>query len=202
MKRNIKKPFMIFFLSLMIYSCGPSLSVGVRNHLNIAYKAEYKGSWSTAETHYGKALVQAESEGASENVLAVLNYQYGRALGVTCSFNESEQHLLKALELDEKNGGATFMDLNELARLHYDQGNYSKAIFYFEKSLPAMDQFGSANKAPIAYADILLEYSEALQRTGNDSKAQELKNKAMEIRNKRPKAYSITERTPYGKYCV
>lgn len=87
MKANNLKLFMIFILALMIYSCGSSLSAGVKNHLNFAYKAEYNGAWSTAETHYGKALVQAESEGASESVLAILNYQYGRALGVTCSFS-------------------------------------------------------------------------------------------------------------------
>lgn len=202
MKAENRKLFTIFILCLMTYSCGPSLSVGVRNHLNTAYKAEYNGAWSTAETHYGKALVQAESEEASENVLAILNYQYGRALGVTCSFKKSEHYLLKALELDEKNNGETFKDLTELARLHYDQENYPKAISYFEKSISLLDQIDADDKAPIAYSDILLEYSEALHHTGNTSKAEDLKNKAMEIRNKHPEGHSNTERTPYGKYCV
>jgi tetratricopeptide (TPR) repeat protein len=202
MKAKSKKLFTIFILSLMIYSCGPSLSPGVRNHLNIAYRAEYNGSWGTAEAYYGKALVQAESEETSEYVLAILNYQYGRALGVTCSFAEAEQHLLKALELDEKNNGETFKDLTELARLHYDQGHYPEAISYFEKSIPILDQMDSADEAPIAYSDILLEYSEALQQTGKTVKAEDLKNRALEIRNKHSEKQSITERTPYGKYCA
>jgi tetratricopeptide (TPR) repeat protein len=202
MRAKHRKLFTIFIFGLMIYSCGPSLSTGVRHHINIAYQAQYNGSWGTAETHFGKALIQAESEGASGSVLAILNYEYGRALGVTCSFKESEEYLLKALELDEKNNGETFKDLTELARLHYDQGHYPKAILYFERNIPILDRLDAPDKAPIAYSDILFEYSQALQHTGNTSKAENLKNKAMEIRNKYPEGHSSTERTPYGKYCV
>ena len=202
MKSENLKVVAIFVLVSMIYSCGPSLSPGVRHHLGIAYQAEYNGAWSTAEVHYKQALVKAESEGASENALAILNYQYGRALGVTCSFADAEQHLLKALELDEKNNGETFKDLTELARLHYDQENYQKAVSYFEKNLPILDQIDAADQAPIEYSNILFEYSEALRHIGETSKADDVKNKAMEIRNKHPEGHSITERTPYGKYCI
>lgn len=202
MKVGGRKLFVLPFLSLIIYSCGPSLSTGVKHHLAVAYQAEYNGAWSTAETHYGKALVRAKSEGASEKVRAILNYQYGRALGVTCSFKEAEQHLLKAFELDEKTNGETFKDLTELARLHYDQENYPKAVSYFERNIHILEKLDAPNKAPIAYSDILFEYSQALHHTGNTSKAEDLKNKAMDIRNKHPEGYSITERTPYGKYCI
>ncbi len=201
MKTGKRKLIFILILSLFIYACGSGLSNGVMHDLKIANQAERNGVWSTAKTHYEKALVQAKAEGATEKMQAILNYQYGRALGVTCSFKEAEQHLLKALEQDERNNGDTFKDLTELARLHYDQKNYSKAISYFEKNIPILEKWDASSKAPIAYSEILFEYSRALHHTGNTSKAEDLKNKAMDIRNQHSQRYSITERTPYGKYC-
>ena len=201
MKTNTLELIIFAILSLTLHSCSTKLSIGVVNHLDIAYQYQDNADWKAARDHFGKALTQAESEGAHGRYLAIINYEYGRALGVTCSFKESEYHLLKALELDDKNGGESFKDLTELARLQYDQEKYSKANIYYEKSFSALDQWDAEKKAPIAYADLLIEYSEAHQRLGNSGRAKDILNKAMAIRNRNSERHSITERTPYGKYC-
>lgn len=180
-------------------------SINARNgarYANAANSAIKAGDWTAARRYWAKAVVNAELAGAPAQQRAVLNYEYGRSLGVQCYWEESEKYLLKALDLDHQTGGPEFMSLTELARLEYDQGDYDKAILYYERAIPEMEKAGASTKAPLGFADILEEYAAALKNVGRGAEAVAVHNQADKLRADNPQGHSITERTPYGTRCV
>jgi tetratricopeptide (TPR) repeat protein len=134
--------------------------------------------------------------------LAVFYYEYGRALGVTCFFDESETYLKKAYELDKKTNGPVYMSLTELGRLNLDQKKYDQALKYYNEVIPMIEKMGAETEAPMEFSFMLDDYSEMLSNTGMEQKAGEYKQRAEEIRKKNPKRHSITERTMYGTQCT
>ena len=111
---------------------------------------------------------------------------------------EAENYLLKAYELDLQTSGPEFMSLTELARLKYDQKQYGKAVGFYERAIRAMEKAGASEKAPIGFADILDEYGNALQHTGQTKESRNIRSKASKLRRLNPGGHSVTDRTPYG----
>jgi tetratricopeptide (TPR) repeat protein len=177
-------------------------ATNVTRHGNAACEAIKTGDWTTARNHWAKALANAQSGGAPIWVLTLLNYEYGRALGVTCLYDEAEKYLLKALDLDLQSGAPTGMSLVELARLQYDQKEYERAIPYFRRAVEAIETAGVAAKLPIDFADLLNEYAEALIKTGDSKVAIALGNRARQLRTDNPDKQSKNNRTPYGTQCA
>ncbi|GAB7562006.1 hypothetical protein LG202_00450 [Methylobacillus methanolivorans] len=54
---------------------------------------------------------------------------------------------------------------------------------------------------PISYVDILDETAMALEAMGQQNDASPLRLQAKTIRLEHPNQKSITDRTPYGKFC-
>jgi hypothetical protein len=105
----------VIVLLLFAASCAsPINSTNAKHHAISANEAEKRGDWTTARKEWAKALVNAQLAGAPTQELAVFNYEYGRALGVQCSWDEAEKYLLKAYELDLKTGGPAFMSLGRV----------------------------------------------------------------------------------------
>ena len=171
------------------------------NHAQTAYSAQTRGDWDTARRHWAKAVVNANLANEPDEKLAILNYEYGRSLGVTCFFDESEKYLNTAYELDKKTNGPSYNDLIELARLNLDQKKWDKAINYFDKAMPELERVNAETKAPHAYADILADYAKALEGL-NRSESAEYSQRAENIRKDNPQGHSITDRTPYGTQCT
>lgn len=94
------------------------------------------------------------------------------------------------------------MSLVELSRLKYDQSQYDKAIVYYVRAIRALEDTDAPREAPIAFADILDEYANALQKTGNKAEGSTIKKRSDKIRFQNPQGYSITDRTPYGTMCL
>lgn len=167
-----------------------------------ADKAAKSGDWEAARLNWAKAVKNSELGKINESTLSVFYYEYGRALGVTC-FNElAEKYLLKSLHIDEKLTGNTYLPLAELTRLNLDNKDYSEATEYYKKLFPELDKLNASTKAPIAYADMLDEYSYSLLELGLKDKAEKTKFQANKIRSKHSRHYSITDRTPYGTKCT
>lgn len=163
--------------------------------------ASQNGDWDSSRRHWAKAVVNADLAGTPEAKMAALNYEYGRSLGVTCFFEESEKYLNLAYQQDSKTGGPAYNDLVELARLNLDQKKWVASIAYFKKALPILKQINAPTEAPYAYADILSEYADALDAVGSGDAAN-YRNQAESIKKNRPDGYSITDRTPYGTQCT
>mgnify|MGYP003793209655 FL=1 len=177
-------------------------TANARRHANTAAAASKAGDWATARTEWAQALVNAQLAGASSQHLAVFNYEYGRALGVQCFWDQSETYLLKAYELDRQAGGPEHMSLVELSRMKFNQKQYDRSAQYYRRAIEALEQINASAKAPAEFSVILDEYAEALRRCGKDQDADLVQARANEIRSRDPGGRSITDRTPYGTQCV
>ncbi len=200
----MKLIWFLLFAALLLPIASCANPINARNaslHAQVANEAGNSGDWDTARRHWAKALVNAQLAGSPTQQLAVFNYEYGRALGVTCFYDEAEKYLLKAFELDTQCGGPAFMSLAELAHLKYDQKQYDKAVGYFERAIRAMEKAHAAEKAPAGFAIILDEYASAMENTGRLSEAKDLRGRATELRKLKPEVRPSTERTPYGTQC-
>lgn len=191
-------------LCLMLLT-GCVSAIQERASFNYTYKgalAQAQGDWQAARRSYARAVINAEQANLSPGRRALLNYEYGRSLGVTCLFEKAEYELNLAYDLDKQAGAPLYLSLVELARLNLDQQKYAAAVVYYERAVPELDRADMAKKAPIAHADILDEYAVALSAIGRIADAQIANQQAKKLRDENPKGFSITDRTPYGKYCL
>jgi tetratricopeptide (TPR) repeat protein len=182
--------------------CAGAINAKSAHHLgDAANEASKAGDWTTARQKWAQALVNAQLAGLPNKQLAIFNYEYGRSLGVQCFWEESEKYLQRAHELDHETGGPEFMSLLELSRLKYDQGQFAKSIPYYSRAIDLLEKANAPTRAPTEFAVVLDEYATALKETGNREEALSLHKRAKEIRLATPDGKSITDRTPYGKYC-
>lgn len=187
---------------VVLTGCASAISERVAtDYTQVGAAAEARGDWDTARRAFARAVMNADEAGLPLARRATVHYEYGRSLGVTCFFDQSEHELNVAYDLDRQTGQPLFLSLVELARLNLDQGKFVPAAAYFERAMPALDAVNAADKAPIAYAGILDEYARALTGAGRSQEARKPAERAASIRAGRPSGHSITDRTPYGKFC-
>ncbi|QXE84910.1 hypothetical protein KP003_10870 [Geomonas nitrogeniifigens] len=190
------------FLIMSVTGCASAINAKNSSRHGIAANAASKaGDWTTARKQWAQALVNAELADMPAQQLAVFNYEYGRALGVQCFWKESESHLQKAYDLDHQTAGPEFMSLLELSRLKYDQGQFDKCIPYYLRAIESLEKINAPTQAPTEFSVVLEEYARALRETGKEQEAISVQKRADEIRSKTQEGRSVTDRTPYGKYC-
>jgi len=197
------KILLIIISFLAISGCVNSINQRSEvNHARKAYSAQQRGDWDTARRHWAKSVVNANLANEPALNLAVLNYEYGRSLDVTCFFEKSEQYLKTANEIDERAGGPIHMSFLELARLKYTQNDYSSAVSYYEKLPPIYKKLNAEQIDPIGVAIIYEEYSDSLNKTGNTSESNKYKQIADNLRKENPDKSAGLENTPYGTQCT
>lgn len=195
-----KLVFCVFVLSL-IGCASPINRKNAEIHTRQGAIAIANNDWQAARRSFARAVVNADLGGVAPSTRAVLNYEYGRSLGVTCFFDDATYYLEQAHKLDKETGGPLYLSLVELARLHLDQAKFAEAAAYYKRALPELDLHNIPEKSPIGYADVLDELATALIAIKQTTEASELKLRAQSIRTEHPNGRSATDRTPYGKYC-
>jgi tetratricopeptide (TPR) repeat protein len=160
-----------------------------------------EGRWFDARTAYGGAWTNADLGNASDKVIAVYAYEYGRSSGVICDWNESERGLLKAYELDQKINGPIYMSLVELARMYQAKGDFAKSEEFYQLALTELNRIQADTLDAIGYANILEDYAAMLVASGNSEQAMLVKRREQEIRNVFKGGTSDHEQTPYGEFC-
>lgn len=199
---NLKRITLYSAILWSLVGCATAINQkNVNNHMTAAINATNGGDWDLSRRHWAKVVVNAQLANVAEQKMAVYNYEYGRSLGVTCYFKEAEEYLNLAYQQDINTDGPAYNDLIELARLNLDQKKWKESIIYFQKVLPILDKINASTGAPHAYADILNDYANALKNSNNQN-SKKYRQEAKDIRDKNPKGYSITERTPYGSQCL
>ena len=97
-------------------------------HYQAGSEFEFNGDPQSAKEHYGKALVNAKLANGEPGLISMLAYNYGRMLGHTCQYEESEKYLIEALNIEKTasgpSSGTTSMRLFELARLNHDNNHF------------------------------------------------------------------------------
>lgn len=157
-------------------------------HYQAGSEFESKGDYQSAKEHYAKALVNAKLAKGEPALISMLTYNYGRMLGHTCQYSESEKHLIEALEIEKDvsgpDSGITSMRLFELARLNHDNGQYEKSVGYFEKAIPIVEKLGIKRSDPIGYTLILDIYKNALVQNNQTERAKSINIEIEELKSK------------------
>lgn len=174
----------------------------VEDYMGAAAAARESGDWEEARRIYARAFQGVNLDQADHRFKAVLHYEYGRALGVTCHFNEAERQLNLANDLDKHTGGVFYLSLTEMARLNLDQRKYAQALSYLERILAELDPVITARRVPVFYASLLDDYASALAGVDRKKDAEAATRKAAETRGDIPKPQTDPYRTPYGQRCA
>ncbi len=198
----IKRTATFLFCALSTACVVPINEHTADNSVAVAAVAQQRGKWDNARVAYAKAVTEPSLNDADPKKQAIMHYEYGRALGVTCFFDMAEAELNRAYELDKQSFGPVYLTLVELARLNLDQKKYAQSVDYFERAMPELEFVNAVTEDPRAFADILDEYASALGAVGRAAEAQTATQRASDIRTKNPGTQPITDRTPYGKQCT
>lgn len=179
--------------------------INVRNaerHAQAGYAAQRNGDWETARRQFAQAVVNADLGDADLNGKATVNYEYGRALGVTCFYEESEKYLLRPKEFDEQQGQSPYLALFELGLLAEKQKQYAKAASYFSQLIPLMEKAGLRTKYPLGVVEAYEQYANSLQEIGKGHEAGLMRQQANSVRAENPDAKPFGRLTPYGSACT
>lgn len=179
--------------------------INIRNaerHAQAGYAAQRNGDWDTARRQFAQAVVNADLGDAEPHGKVVVNYEYGRALGVTCFYEEAEKYLLRSKELEEQQGQSPYLALYELGLLVEKQQLYAKAASYFSQLVPLMEKAGLRTRYPLGIADAYERYANALQEVGRRAEADSQRQQANAIRTENPGAKPFGLLTPYGTACT
>ena len=135
-------------------------------------EAAAKGDLDLAKMNYSRAVSMGHLTPQQKgNAL----FKYARILGNLCQHDEAESRLLEAHKLNEETNGRgserTYGTAVEIAQLNYDIGRYTKAVAYFDQALPIAEKYQLNAKYPATFADVYVDYADALRRTGYDEKA-------------------------------
>jgi tetratricopeptide (TPR) repeat protein len=180
-------------VSLTEGSAGESMQKGAA--------AENQGDWDAARRIYAQTFADKNLAQTSPRYRAVLHYEYGRSLGVTCFFTEAEHELTLAHNLDKKNSGVFYLSLTVLVRLNLAQQKFPEALSYFERALAELDPAITAKTTPVFYANVLDDYALALSGTGHPGRAKAATRQAAEVRANIIGEQRNGDTTPYGKQC-
>lgn len=198
MKRLV--PVVIILLSLTGCASVDEKSAG--DAIQKGTAARDRGDWDAARRFYAGAFADRNMAQTSPRYRAVLHYEYGRSLGVTCFYKEAENELTLAHDLDKKSGGVFYLSLTELGRLNLAQKKFPESVSYFERVLAELDPVITAKKAPVFYANVLDDYALALARAGRTKNAEAATKQAAEVRANMPVERPADNRTPYGTQCA
>ena len=160
-----------------------------------ALKAEKENNWNAAAKRYFLALQNSEWANEGKGVRADFHYKLGRALGATCQFEQSEQNLSQASELNPRMPQA----FAELARLKLSQNKLADALVFFERALPGLEK--SASSDPIGVAEILDDYASALTKSNKAADAASVAKRAEALRTGNAGKTAAMIKPPYGGQC-
>jgi tetratricopeptide (TPR) repeat protein len=160
-----------------------------------------RDDWNGIRLVYARLLGEEDLVNSDPRSRAIRHYQYGRALGVTCFFDQAERELNLTYNLDKQAGEPLYLSLVELARLNLNQKKYAQSVIYFDRAILELDHANAAKINPVDYADVLDEYATALAGIGKKEDSEVYAKRALKIRDGNRRGNPIIDRTPYGKYC-
>lgn len=198
----MKLPILITLI-ISLTGCVSALNVrNAENHAQAGYAAQRSGNWDAARRQFAQAVVNADLGDADLSGKSIVNYEYGRALGVTCVYDEAEKYLIRSKTMKEQLNLSPYLALYELGLMNEKQGNYEASANYFAQLIPEMKKEGLQKKYPLGVADAYDRYASALEKTGKANEAALQRKEAGAIRAANPNAQPFGALTPYGSQCA
>lgn len=198
----MKLPILITLI-VSLSGCASALNVrNAENHAQAGYAAQKSGNWDAARHQFAQAVVNADLGDADVSGKSIVNYEYGRALGVTCFYDEAEKYLLRSKTMKEQLNLSPYLAHYELGLINEKQGKYDASANYFAQLIPEMKKEGLQNKYPLGVADAYERYANALEKSGKPNEARLQRKEATAIRSANPNAQPFGALTPYGTQCA
>ena len=198
----MKKYLTLFLIALVISGCATQINQrNAQKYWNAATIARDQGNWQLARSNWSKTIVNGNLGGVDQRNMSIAYYEYGRASGILCIWEEAENGLTKSLEIDRSNSGPVHLPLIELARLNYDQRKFAQAAKFFREAKPIVDSFNAETQDPLGYAEFLEEFSESIEKSTGGQETSQYRKRANQLRATFPDGTKRTERTPYGTEC-
>lgn len=198
----------IFVLSGCVNTASRSSQVDYSETYRQAYMAMQKGEWLTYKKLMRTVIDKSTASNAPAEKRSIYWYEYGRASGVVCDWDDAEFSLTVSNNLDSKSGGPAYMSMNELGRISVVRKQFDKAVDYFTRGMKGFAEYqgklsNKEYKPQLADAQILEEFAYALEQVkGKPSDVQRLKENAAEVRKKVVASGATnSDITPYGTQC-
>lgn len=173
-----------------------------------AYMALQKDEWLTYKNLMRIVIDKSTVSNAPAEKRSIYWYEYGRASGVVCDWEDAEFSLNISNYLDAQSGGPAYMSLNELGRISVARKQYDRAVDYFTRGLQGYAEYqgkisSKENKTHLIDSQILEEFAYALeQENGKPSEIKRLKENASEVRKKvAASSPANNDIAPYGTQC-
>jgi tetratricopeptide (TPR) repeat protein len=193
---------LLLIVGLMVAGCANPLNLETgRQYFAGGQELARQGNWADARIAFGRAAANASMGGANDKILAACYYEYGRAAGAVCDWEESNKGLQHALALDTKIGGPVHMSLVELARMEHAKGDLNASAKYFARGIEALNGVAADKRDPLGYARVMKEAAAVYSQLGQSATAAQFQTRHDEIVRAFPGKSPDHDQTPYGKYC-
>lgn len=192
---KILSPVLFIFL---FSACTLARSVNLQNaskYFDSGVQYEKSGKWFDARKAYGRAWTNA-TLGHSTSDFA---YDYGRASGAICDWEEAERALMESYKMQN---GNIIPNLAQLAWMYHAKGDLNKSEEFFLLGIEALEKDDMFKTDPIGFANFLADYGKVLSSLGKTKELEQINNKEKEIRDKyKYRTSALGDFTPYGKFC-
>ena len=196
----MRKFLTLLIMPLLIISCANPLNrMTAQQYYNGGNYHKNQGNWFDARISYGRAWTNTEWGNLSPQETALYAFEFGRASGALCDWENAEKGLRQAYNIDIKTGAPLHYDLIEFAHMYQAMGLYEKSDEYYSMTLASFNE-DIINKHPMGYADTLKRYSDVLSHLGKDKMALDFKKRSEVILSANPDK-TIPPGIPYGKFC-
>jgi tetratricopeptide (TPR) repeat protein len=199
----MKRTFLTSFLTAcsVLFSAGVHAQARENNQGNDAYDA---GKYELALDKFQKARSRAEKAGDVQ-YRAMAIYGMARASAQLCKTTEAEVLFRESISIRESvpDDSKAYLTQNwiEFGRFLVANNRPAEAVPYFAKAVPRLEALGIESSDPIAYAQFLDTYVDALKASGADASAEELVLKASVLREKNPGKYAHFTPSVYWPGC-
>jgi tetratricopeptide (TPR) repeat protein len=176
--------------------------LNANKHVMAAKQASQNQDWVEARRQWGLALMNVRLAQANANDEALVLYEYGRVLGVTCDYSNAKQALQASLALSRQTGHQVYLPLLELALLAEHQHDTQAALKYYQELVPEIESSRVALEHPYGVAHVYRRYAKLLAATGNASGAAHMREKEKAVTGDNPDVPEEMPLTGYGRACI
>jgi len=198
--------YRFIIISLVISLVGCASSSPSPQSLNwTGNEAYFNRNYSDAIKWYTESLEMSRASGEKQ-FEAISMYGLARANGHLCELNRAEVWLVKSINLRKSlpNLETAYLSQNilELGRLYIAQKKWEKAKEQYLEGLPMLVGLNTEAIDPLGYANLLEEYQQILEKTGDNELANTNLTKIKELRKNNQDKQAQYVSAPYPANCT
>jgi len=167
-------------------------------------RAYFAGKFPDALTKFEVAR-RAASEAKDEQYTAIAMYGLARANAQLCKADFAEKWFRASIELREKIPDDKYAMVTqnylEFARYLLSRGRTAEAVPYMDRSVPNVERLGVESSDPIAYADFLVTYANALNAVSRPADAEKALGRSKDVRDKNAGKKALFKPEKYPTDC-